>query len=64
MNTDGLGDVLKAAPAGLAARVLGVSVGTLRRWRLEGVIEATTTAGGHHRYNVAEYVERTKAKAA
>lgn len=35
---------------GDAARVLGVSVDTLRRWEREGKITATRTLGGQRRF--------------
>lgn len=37
-----------------AARLLGVSVSTLKRWTLDGVIACERTTGGHRRYAVAE----------
>jgi putative resolvase len=37
-----------------AARELGVSISTLRRWEAEGKIEAERTPGGHRRYDLAE----------
>ena len=39
---------------GQAAKELGVSVKTLRRWEEQGKIEAERTAGGHRRYNLAK----------
>lgn len=39
---------------GEAARVLGVSVSTLRRWTEQGRIRARRTRGGHRRFSVAE----------
>ena len=35
-----------------AARMLGVSVDTLRRWEAAGKIEVERTPGGHRRYEV------------
>jgi len=32
-----------------AARILGISYSTLKRWILSGQINTVTTAGGHHR---------------
>ncbi|MBA2348490.1 MAG: excisionase family DNA-binding protein [Solirubrobacterales bacterium] len=39
---------------GVAARSLGVSISTVRRWIEEGRLEATRTAGGHRRVSEAE----------
>ena len=39
---------------GEAARVLGVSVTTLRRWEASGRLMAEHTAGGHRRYDLAK----------
>jgi excisionase family DNA binding protein len=39
---------------GNAAKVLGVSITTLRRWDVSGRIEAEHTAGGHRRYDLAK----------
>lgn len=47
-------------PIGVAARTIGVSVGTLRRWEAEGKIKSIRTAGGQRRYEASE-VERAKA---
>lgn len=33
-----------------AARMLGVTASTLRRWAAAGRIRAVQTPGGHHRY--------------
>ena len=56
MNTDT--DTM--VPIGEAARRLGVSVDTLRRWERAGRIVAVRTAGGQRRYTDAE-VERVAA---
>ena len=53
-------DLLRAASAGLAAKVLGVSASTLRRWHLAGKIDAVSTEGKHRRYDVLAYLARTK----
>ena len=39
---------------GEAAKALGVSIPTLRRWDALGKIEAEHTAGGHRRYDLAK----------
>ncbi len=39
---------------GVAARALGVSISTVRRWIDEGRLEATRTTGGHRRISEAE----------
>ena len=39
---------------GEAAKVLGVSITTLRRWEARGKIQAEHTAGGHRRYDLAK----------
>lgn len=39
---------------GLAAKELGVSIPTLRRWEAEGKIQAERTPSGHRRYDVAQ----------
>lgn len=36
--------------AGVAARLAGVTVGTLRRWEREGRISASRTPGGQRRF--------------
>jgi predicted site-specific integrase-resolvase len=41
-----------------AAKRLGVSLHTLRRWEKKGLIEAIRTDNGQRRYNVDDYVER------
>lgn len=50
-------------PIGEAARALGVSVATLRRWEAQGKITAVRTPGDQRRFPVAE-VERVKAGSA
>ena len=62
MQIDIAQQLLRAAPAGVAARALGVSTGTLRQWHLDGKIEASATEGKHRRYNVLAYLERTGGK--
>jgi putative resolvase len=39
---------------GQAAKALGVSISTLRRWEKEGKIEAERTPHGHRRYDLAQ----------
>jgi putative resolvase len=39
---------------GKAAKILGVSISTLRRWELDGKISAERTAGLHRRYDLAK----------
>lgn len=39
---------------GEAAKVLGVSITTLRRWEASGRLAAEHTAGGHRRYDLAK----------
>lgn len=39
---------------GLAAKELGVSIPTLRRWEAEGKIQPERTLSGHRRYDVAQ----------
>ena len=39
---------------GEAARTLGVSITTLRRWEVSGKLVADHTVGGHRRYNLAK----------
>lgn len=41
-----------------AAKLLGVSADTLRRWEEEGKIDSERTKGGHRRYDVASLLER------
>lgn len=49
-------------PIGEAARALGVSVATLRRWESTGKITAVRTPGDQRRFPVSE-IERVKAGA-
>ncbi|MHB8369610.1 MAG: MerR family DNA-binding transcriptional regulator, partial [Leptospirales bacterium] len=37
-----------------AAKTLGVSITTLRRWDASGKLAADHTAGGHRRYDLAK----------
>ncbi|MDR1732924.1 MAG: IS607 family transposase, partial [Synergistaceae bacterium] len=39
---------------GDAAKILGVSISTLRRWEKSGRLIAEHTAGGHRRYNLSK----------
>jgi len=43
-----------ALPIGDAARMLGVSVDTMRRWEREGKISATRTGGDQRRFPLSE----------
>lgn len=50
-------DTSTVAPGGeelllprIAAKMLGVTTRTVSRWARAGLIEFTTTVGGHHRY--------------
>jgi predicted site-specific integrase-resolvase len=63
MQSDIGHDYLRAAPAGLAARVLGISTSTLRLLWVAGKIQASRTPGGQRRYDVAAYLESTKSRA-
>lgn len=47
-------------PIGEAARALGVSVATLRRWEARGKITAVRTPGDQRRFPLTE-IERVKA---
>lgn len=48
---------------GEAARRLGVSIGTLRRWEAQGKISARRTLGGQRRYT-PDAVEAARPKVA
>ena len=39
---------------GKAAKELGVSIATLRRWEADGKIQAERTPTGHRRYELAQ----------
>ena len=41
-------------PIGSAARILGVSVDTVRRWSDAGTLPVVTLPSGHRRYRVAD----------
>ena len=49
-------------PIGEAARLLGVSVGTVRRWEREGKITAQRTLGGQRRF-VRDDIDKIRAAA-
>lgn len=51
---------LELLPIGEAARMLGVSVDTIRRWEAKGLITATRTPLGQRRFAASE-VERVRA---
>jgi excisionase family DNA binding protein len=42
-----------------AAKILGVSVATLRRWDKEGRLVSTKTEGGHRRYDISKIKPET-----
>jgi predicted site-specific integrase-resolvase len=44
----------RLAGIGEAAKALGVSISTLRRWELSGRIRADYTCGGHRRYDLSK----------
>lgn len=50
-------------PIGEAARILGVSVDTLRRWEKGGVLIPVRTLKGHRRYSRAALTERMTERA-
>lgn len=49
-------------PIGEAARLLGVSVSTMRRWEREGKISARRTLGGQRRFSRSD-IDKIKAAA-
>jgi len=52
MNTkDTQGSEADLVPIGEAAKILGVSVGTVRRWEQEGKLSAIRTLGGQRRFS-------------
>ena len=62
MTTDTHKSAADLLPIGEAARLLGVSVGTVRRWEREGKISAQRTPGGQRRFDRAE-IERARSAA-
>lgn len=50
-------------PIGEAARQLGVSVDTIRRWEREGKITSSRTLGGQRRFTSSE-IDRARAEVA
>lgn len=50
-------------PIGETARLLGVSVGTVRRWERQGKIAAQRTLGGQRRF-VRDDIDKIRAAAA
>ena len=42
-----------------ACQILSCSIGTLRRWDKQNKIKTLRTPGGHRRYNVNEYLNRS-----
>lgn len=49
----------EAVPTPLAAKYLGISEASLKRWERDGVIRATKSRGGHRKFNLGE-LERVK----
>jgi excisionase family DNA binding protein len=47
-------DVL--VPIGEAAKILGVSISTLRRWDRDGLITTYRTPGGQRRYRLSDLI--------
>lgn len=48
-----------------AAKALGVSIDSLRRWEKQGLITSERTAGGHRRFDLdklREEIERHRSK--
>ena len=62
-STDTYGHPDDLLPVGDTARLLGVSVPTIRRWESEGKIAGTRTLGGQRRFARSE-IERVKSEAA
>jgi predicted site-specific integrase-resolvase len=58
--SDTLKDALKRCPAGMAARILGVSPGTLRNWHRAGRLKAERTATGRYLYDLTDYTASAK----
>lgn len=48
-------------PIGEAARLLGVSVETVRRWERQGKVSATRTAGDQRRFSREDILARRTA---
>lgn len=59
-STDAYAEAEDLLPIGEAARLLGVSVETVRRWDRDGLINSTRTLGGQRRFSRSE-IERVKA---
>lgn len=49
----------EAITTAMAAKYLGISEASLKRWEAQGVIQATKTRGGHRKFNLGE-LERVK----
>jgi excisionase family DNA binding protein len=62
MNETKTTDAEEYLPIGDAARLLGVSVETVRRWDREGLIQSIRTLGGQRRFARSE-IDRVKAAA-
>jgi predicted site-specific integrase-resolvase len=55
--TDELEKVLHKCPAGLAARLIGVSMSTLHNWRRDGRIKTGKSPTGRFTYDVTPWVK-------
>ncbi len=53
-NYSNIYNMKRLVSVGEAAKVLGVSITTLRRWEASGRLAAEHTAGGHRRYDLAK----------
>ena len=62
-DRDTQSDEADLLPIGEAARMLGVSVGTVRRWERQGKLAAHRTLGGQRRF-VRDDINKIKASAA
>ena len=58
--TEQLQGELARCPAGMAARLVGVSQQTLRAWAKAGKIVAFKGAGGRYAYDVRPFVQKAE----